>query len=186
MAIDLAWPRFRRSRTGRRVPVDCRHRCSCVRPCARSDPPAGYRGEGCADSRDKGAGRSENAERRDPGRPCARLAAADSAGLAGFSRRPIGAGSAGRRHTRSDCLKGLIAAARRDFRPRFSPALRSTRIRLRALRRVRWYCTAADKQRNHISASELNRRTTNEIPRRRDPAEQSCRFGVECADGQHC
>ena len=64
----------------------------------RSDPPAGHRGAGGAGSRDKGADRSESAERRDAGRPCARLAAADSVGLAGLSRRAMGAGSAARGH----------------------------------------------------------------------------------------
>ena len=46
----------------------------------------------------------------------ARLAAAHSASLAGFA---LGAGSAARGHTRSDHLKGLIAARRAEFLSRF-------------------------------------------------------------------
>ena len=87
-----------------------RDRRSCIRPCARSDPPAGQRGAGGAGSRDKGADRSESPERRDAGLPSARLAAADSACLARLSRRAMGAGSAARAHTQSDCLMCLIAA----------------------------------------------------------------------------
>ena len=49
------------------VLVDGRHRRSCIRPCAPSDPPAGYRGAGGAGSRDKGSNRSQSAGHRDAG-----------------------------------------------------------------------------------------------------------------------
>ena len=105
----------------------------------RSDPPAGHRGAGGAGSRDKGADRSESAERRDAGGPCARLAAADSAGLAGLSRRAMGAGSAARGCTRSDYLMGISS---HDFR-----ACLQT---LRVFQHASCYCTAAANQRNPL------------------------------------
>jgi hypothetical protein len=60
-------------------------------------------------ARAKGPDRSESAERRDAGGPCARLAAADSVGLARLSRRAMGAGSAARRHAPIGLDDGLIA-----------------------------------------------------------------------------
>jgi hypothetical protein len=45
----------------RRLLVDGRHRRSCIRPCAPSDPPASHCGAGGAGSRDKGSDRSQSA-----------------------------------------------------------------------------------------------------------------------------
>jgi hypothetical protein len=53
--------------------------------------------------------RSERPERRDASWPCARLAAADSAGYGGLSRRAMGTGSAARRHAPIRLDDGLVA-----------------------------------------------------------------------------
>ena len=122
VAVHPAWPSFRRSRHGRRLSVDCRRRRSCLCSCARSDPPTGHLRAGGAGTRDNGADRSESPERRDAGRPRARLAAAHSASPARLSRRAMDAGGEARGHTRSDYLMGLIAARGAEFLPRHSPA----------------------------------------------------------------
>ena len=83
MAIDPAWPRF-----GGLAMAGVFLLIAIIGvappPLRAIGPASGLSWSGGAGSRDKGADRSKSAEHGDPGRPCARLAAADSLALLGF------------------------------------------------------------------------------------------------------